>query len=121
MRSEDHGRKAGYVVDRSNEQVTTILGRFSALAEDGEDTGGRPGRPSAAEVARDSAAEAKDDQTADADGAPDQGDELTATEDGVAIAVIEGGTGAAPKRRTRGRRGGRGRRKPTRPEVAPGP
>ena len=116
MRVEDHGRKAGYIVDRSNEQVTTILGRFSALAEDGEDTSGRPGRPSATEVASDTAADTEDDRTADSDGEPDE----PATEDGVAIAVIGGGTGAPAKRRTRGRRGGRGRRKPAKPEVAPG-
>lgn len=115
MRAEDHGRKAGYVIDRANAQVTTILGRFSALAGDGEDTGGRPGRPAASEAARDLAADAGDPETDDGDDGA-SGD--PAAEDGIAIPA--GDRTAPAKRRTRGRRGGRGRRKPVAPEVTPG-
>ncbi|HEY8655587.1 MAG TPA: NYN domain-containing protein [Candidatus Limnocylindria bacterium] len=113
MRTEDHGRKAGYVIDRSNGQVTTILGRFSALSGDDQDTGGRPGRPAAAEVAHDAA----DALEAHALEPEDRLDDGSATDDGLALAPGGGTLTVAPsKRRTRGRRGGRGRRKPGGPE-----
>jgi uncharacterized LabA/DUF88 family protein len=128
MRSEDHGRKAGYVIDRANEHVTTILGRFSALAGDGEDTSGRPGRPSATEAPRDDAADAGESAIKNGigngngieDRIDDEAEDGPGPDDGVAMAASDGGATAPVKRRTRGRRGGRGRRKPAKPEVAPG-
>ena len=123
MRSEDHGRKAGYVVDRANEHVTTILGRFSALVSDGEDTGGRPGRPSAIEAARDDTAAVGETHAENGleDGTPELAEDDAGPDDRGATAAGNGVVAtAAVKRRTRGRRGGRGRRKPTKPEVAPG-
>ena len=125
MRVEDHGRKAGYVVDRANAQVTTILGNFSALAMDDADTGGRPGRPALAETAAENGASTEGGTygsaaAADPDGPAD--DDGPETNDGLAGALADGtGSAGAPiRRRTRGRRGGRGRRKPASPEVAPG-
>gem|GEM_PF-2365398 len=122
MRADDHGRKAGYVLDRANPHVTTILGTFSALVGDGEDTGGRPGRPSATEGAPDEvggSGEAGEAREAGIE-ADDDGPEH-ATGPGELQTVAVGGGAAAPaKRRTRGRRGGRGRRKPAGPEVTPG-
>ncbi|HUQ16165.1 MAG TPA: NYN domain-containing protein [Candidatus Saccharimonadales bacterium] len=116
MRGEDHGRKAGYVIDRANTQVVTILGKFSALAVDGEDTGGRPGRPAAAETEVDAVLQAG---SVERDDGEDDGPD---TEDGIAIPGSADASIAVapPKRRTRGRRGGRGRRKPGVPEVTPG-
>lgn len=117
MRVEDHGRKAGYVIDRANSHVVTILGKFSALA-DGEDSGGRPGRPAASETDRDDA-DALATGLTDEGGSGDQ--DGPATEDGIVPSAGDGSVIVPPKRRTRGRRGGRGRRKPGISEATPSP
>ena len=89
MKPEDHGKKAGYVVDREHPEVRTILGEFAGL--NGE------------AVERVAAATAT---------APEAESE---SEAGVTIPAAE--TPAAPRKRTRRgsrggrRRGGRGRKK----------
>ena len=99
MRPEEHGRKAGFVVDRAHAEARVVLGEFSRLNGDAEDdqpepTAGRDAAPGPAGPATDD-----DEPAADAAG----------TLGGTAAAPAAD----APKKRRRGRRGGRGRHKPT--------
>jgi hypothetical protein len=95
MRPEEHGRKAGYVVDRDHPHARVMLGDFSRLNGEGHE-----------------------DEVKIREVPADHGEEA-----GESEAVTQGGasesepsradTGDAPKaRRRRGRRGGRGRHKP---------
>ena len=95
-RPEEHGRKAGFVMDKAHAEARAMLGEFSRL--NGVDHDEEAPRPMAA--------------IADTD--PDGGDEP----DGDAAPLETAVTGDVlkPKRR-RGRRGGRGRHKPATPAV----
>ena len=94
MRPEEHGRKAGYVMDDSHPEARVMLGEFSKL--NGVSHEERP----ATELASD----APDEIAEEGDG-----DEEPAAPADEAPAVA--GAPAKPRRR-RGRRGGRGRHKP---------
>ena len=86
MRPEEHGKKAGFVIDQTHDEVRTILGEFDRL--NGE------ARPAPALPSGELAA-----LPAPADATPPEPAPTTAT-----AAVV-------PRKRTRrGRRGGRGRR-----------
>ena len=100
MRPEEHGRKAGYVMDKSHPEARVMLGAFSALNGTGHED--RPRPDETAEPPRESAA------TVDAD-----------DEEAPPEAVTTSPDGAAKPRRRRGRRGGRGRRKPASGATSP--
>ena len=89
-RAEEHGRKAGYVMDPQHPEAKVMLGEFSKLNGEHRET-----EPEArAEIRSEGASE----------NAP-----VTQADEGVSVPSEE--TAAKPRRR-RGRRGGRGRRKP---------
>ncbi len=96
-RPEEHGRKAGFVMDKSHPEARAMLGEFSRLngVDDNDEESPRPA-PAAAE--------------ADADGDIDADEAAGAATVGVTGDVVK------PKRR-RGRRGGRGRHKPATPAA----
>jgi hypothetical protein len=100
MKPEEHGRKAGFVMDKTHPEARAMLGEFSRL--DGEDHGEEAPRAVAAISIAD---EAVDDAAA-----PDD------TETGEVGAPAAAGDVIKPKRR-RGRRGGRGRHKPATPAA----
>jgi uncharacterized LabA/DUF88 family protein len=87
IRPEEHGRKAGYVIDRAHLEARAVLGEFSRVNGDSDE---EPHEPARAEPA-DELGEPADDEAPPDAATPDAGL-------------------AKPKRR-RGRRGGRGRRK----------
>ena len=101
MRPEEHGRKAGYVMDKSHPEARVMLGEFSTL--NGISHEERPRPEETAELPRESAA------------AVDADDEEAAPPD----AATTSPDGAAKPRRRRGRRGGRGRRKPASGATSP--
>ncbi|HEX9496683.1 MAG TPA: hypothetical protein VGA38_13070, partial [Candidatus Limnocylindria bacterium] len=90
MRPEEHGRKAGYVMDRDHPDARVMLGEFSRL--NGEVPAGEPISIREVPAAEDEAAV--------------EGEEDAATPSDAAAAA------EAPKKRRRGRRGGRGRHRP---------
>ena len=95
MRPEEHGRKAGYVIDRDHADAGVILGEFSRLNGEGHEDEVRSALPSREEAG-------------DEDESVTQGDESESEP-----SRAKGVTGELPKaRRRRGRRGGRGRHKP---------
>jgi uncharacterized LabA/DUF88 family protein len=98
MRPEEHGRKAGFVMDRTHPEARAMLGEFSRLNGVEHDDEESP-RPAAAVPADDG----------------DETDEPEAESTGSGDAVAAGEV-AKPKRR-RGRRGGRGRHKPATPAA----
>ena len=95
-RPEEHGRKAGFVMDKAHAEARAMLGEFSRL--NGADHDEEAPRPPVAMVD----AEPDGDDEPDGDAAP--------LETAVSGDVVK------PKRR-RGRRGGRGRHKPATPAV----
>lgn len=105
MKPEEHGRKAGYVIDRTHSDARVTLGEFSRLNGEGHEGDEEP-------------------TTANGDqGASDQGTiEVQSSTHGDEV-VSEPSTESAPSdvakpRRRRGRRGGRGRHKPAAPSAA---
>jgi uncharacterized LabA/DUF88 family protein len=96
MKPEEHGRKAGYVMDKSHPDARVMLGEFSKLngIEGGEDK-----TPTTAT-----------NRAEDADHDEEAGEE--AVTDAAAAAEPSDITAGAPKKRRRGRRGGRGRHRP---------
>jgi uncharacterized LabA/DUF88 family protein len=93
MKPEEHGRKAGYVMERGHPDARVMLGEFSRLngeAHEGEPVAIRP-------------VPATEDEDAGEDEPVTQGD--------AGVSEPSGETAAKPRRR-RGRRGGRGRHKP---------
>jgi uncharacterized LabA/DUF88 family protein len=98
MRPEEHGRKAGFVMDRTHPEARAMLGEFSRLNGVEHDDEESP-RPVAAVPAGDG------DETDEPEG------ESTGSGDAVAAGEV-----VKPKRR-RGRRGGRGRHKPATPAA----
>jgi hypothetical protein len=94
MRPEEHGRKAGYVMDRNHSDARVMLGEFSRL--NGETHDDEP--ISIREVKA-----GERDESAGEDSDVTHGDE--------SVSETSGETAAKPRRR-RGRRGGRGRHKP---------
>jgi uncharacterized LabA/DUF88 family protein len=96
MKPEEHGRKAGYVMDKSHPDARVMLGEFSKLngIEGGEDK-----TPTTAT-----------NRAEDADHDEEAGEE--AVSDAAAAAEPSDITAGAPKKRRRGRRGGRGRHRP---------
>jgi uncharacterized LabA/DUF88 family protein len=98
MRPEEHGRKAGFVMDRTHPEARAMLGEFSRLNGVEHDDEESP-RPAAAVPAGDG----------------DETDEPEAESTGSGDAVAAGEV-VKPKRR-RGRRGGRGRHKPATPAA----
>jgi uncharacterized LabA/DUF88 family protein len=93
MKPEEHGRKAGYVMERGHPDARVMLGEFSRLngeAHEGEPVAIRP-------------VPATEDEDAGEDEPVTQGD--------AGVSEPSGETVAKPRRR-RGRRGGRGRHKP---------
>jgi len=103
MRPEEHGRKAGYVLDRGHTEARVLLGEFSGLNGEAHDD---------AEPASPRPYGADDDATHDDDQADDDEAAAGATEPEAEGAPADAGAPAAPKKRRRGRRGGRGRHKP---------
>ena len=109
MKPEEHGRKAGFAVDKTHAEARAMLGEFSRL--NGEDHGEVAPRT----VAAISIADEADDDAALSEAA----EGVEAVDGGL---PVENGMPAAagdplkPKRR-RGRRGGRGRHKPAAPAV----
>jgi len=97
IRPEEHGRKAGFVMDQSHADARAMLGEFSRL--NGADHDEEPVRPIVAGT--DAEPEADADEP-DGEGAAPT---ATVTSEGI-----------KPKRR-RGRRGGRGRHKPATPAA----
>lgn len=94
MRTEEHGKKQGFVVDQTHEEVRTILGEFDRL--NGE-VRPAPALPSSELAALPAPAEI----------APDETTAALATPEGTPVSAAA----PAPRKRTRrGRRGGRGRR-----------
>ena len=92
MKPEEHGRKAGYIMDRGHSDARVMLGDFSRLNGEGHED-----EPRIAVVA------ALDDRD-------ETGDDPDATHDDANVSGASEET-AKPRRR-RGRRGGRGRHKP---------
>ncbi|HEY8861876.1 MAG TPA: NYN domain-containing protein [Candidatus Limnocylindria bacterium] len=92
MKPEEHGRKAGYIMDRAHSDARVMLGDFSRLNGEGHED-----EPRIAVVA------ALDDRD-------ETGDDPDATHDDANVSGASEET-AKPRRR-RGRRGGRGRHKP---------
>ena len=92
---EEHGRKAGYVMDRNHPDARVMLGEFSRLNGEGHEDEPRT-EPDRDDVAGDDSPVTHGD-----DGASEPSEE----------------TAAKPRRR-RGRRGGRGRHKPAAPSAA---
>jgi len=103
MRAEEHGRKAGFVIDKDHAEVRAMLGEFSRL-NGVDDDGDEPVRP----VRPVSAAAEPDPE--------DESDEPELEGSATAAAVGTGDAAVKPKRR-RGRRGGRGRHKPAAPAA----
>ena len=101
MKPEEHGRKAGFVMDRTHPEARAMLGEFSRL--NGDDHADESPRATAAISI---AAEAEEDAGAPADDA----------EAGEPTPAAAAGDVIKPKRR-RGRRGGRGRHKPATPAA----
>ncbi len=101
MRAEEHGRKAGFVMDRQHSDARAMLGEFSRLNGVDHDAEAAP-----------RSALAADDIDHDLDAEDDDGVSAPA-EAGVPAAT---GDAIKPKRR-RGRRGGRGRHKPAAPAA----
>jgi len=112
MRTQEHGRKAGYVLERPAAEARMILGEFSQLPE----FEAAPGP--AATPAIDTAAEAAADAVRGTAAAVEGAGEAAAAGDGAAPEA--GATSGAPVKKAarrgsrggRGRRGGRGHRKP---------
>ena len=101
MKPEEHGRKAGFVMDQAHPEARVMVGEFSRL--NGEDHGDEQPRASAAiSISDEGARDAADDE-----------DGTVPAEAGVPAAS---GDAVKPKRR-RGRRGGRGRHKPATPAA----
>jgi len=101
MRPEEHGRKAGYVVDRDHGDARVMLGDFSRLnGESHED------EPRSAGASRDELAGENESVT--------HGEESDSeSSKGSEPSQADAAPSEAPKaRRRRGRRGGRGRHKP---------
>jgi hypothetical protein len=93
MRPEEHGRKAGYAMDRTHADARVTLGEFGRLNGEGHED-----EPRLAVAERDDEA----------------GEDLEVTHgDEPVSGASEAAAGDVPKaRRRRGRRGGRGRHKP---------
>jgi uncharacterized LabA/DUF88 family protein len=94
MRPEEHGRKAGYVMDRNHSDARVMLGEFSRLNGEAHDDEPISIREVKAGERDESAGEYSDVTHAD-----------------ESVSETSGETTAKPRRR-RGRRGGRGRHKP---------
>jgi hypothetical protein len=102
IKPEEHGRKAGYVMDQQHPEATVVLGQFSKLNGEGH-VETRAAQVSATGVTNDASEEREESEEADAPAG-----------DLVAAAPTE-----TPKpRRRRGRRGGRGRHKPASSSAA---
>ncbi|HVR88256.1 MAG TPA: NYN domain-containing protein [Candidatus Limnocylindria bacterium] len=97
LRPEEHGRKAGYAIDRSHAETRVVLGEFSRMNGESEPAERGPVMPD------DAAALDVDDQGVEPSGDPDG-------QAGGDLSLLK------PKRR-RGRRGGRGRRKTSSPAA----
>ena len=95
-RPEEHGRKAGFVMDKAHAEARAMLGEFSRL--NGADHDEEAPRPVDGLV----------DAVSDGDDEPDG--------DAAPLETAVSGDVVKPKRR-RGRRGGRGRHKPATPAV----
>jgi len=103
MKPEEHGRKAGYIMDRAHADARVMLGDFSRLNGEGHEDEPR------------SIVTGEDDQ--DEEGRDElAGESLPVTHGDAGVSEPsrdETAPGDAPKaRRRRGRRGGRGRHKP---------
>jgi len=92
MRPEEHGRKAGYVMDRTHPDARVMLGEFSRLN----------GEAHEAPIAI---------REVSADRDEDTGEDSPVTHGDDGVSEASEATAAKPRRR-RGRRGGRGRHKP---------
>ena len=96
MRAEEHGKKQGFVVDQTHDEVRTILGEFDRLNGEVRPTpalssGELPALPAPAEIA--------------------PAETTPAAPTSEAVALSDPATTLVPRKRTRrGRRGGRGRR-----------
>ncbi len=101
MRAEEHGRKAGFVIDTAHPEARAILGEFSRLNGVDHDAD-EPARPVVGTA------------EPDLDGDPD--DDLE-SEDAPAVPSLGTGDAAVKPKRRRGRRGGRGRHKPAAPAA----
>ena len=100
MKAEEHGRKAGYIMERAHADARVMLGDFSRLNGEGHEDEPR------------SAIAAEDEDDQDADGREEEaGDDQPVTHGDASVSEPSGETAAKPRRR-RGRRGGRGRHKP---------
>jgi hypothetical protein len=100
MRAEEHGKKQGFVINQTHDEVRTILGEFDRL--NGE-VRPAPALPSGELVALSAPVETASAQTAPAETTSGEVTPDAAASSDPAIAV--------PRKRTRrGRRGGRGRR-----------
>jgi len=100
MKPGEHGRKAGYIMERAHPDARVMLGEFSRLNGEGHEDEPRP------------AMTAEDED--DADGTvrePAAGEDPSATHGEESVSEPSGET-VAKTRRRRGRRGGRGRHKP---------
>jgi uncharacterized LabA/DUF88 family protein len=100
MKPEEHGRKAGYVMERAHADARVMLGEFSRLNGEGHDDESRP------------TVAAADEDEQDEEGSDEAAGERVSVTPGDAGASEPSGETAAKPRRRRGRRGGRGRHKP---------
>ncbi|HTJ61746.1 MAG TPA: NYN domain-containing protein [Candidatus Saccharimonadales bacterium] len=98
MKPAEHGRKAGYIMERSHADARVMLGEFSRLNGEAHDDEPRP-----VAAAEDDQDEERRDEEA--------GEDVPVTHADANVSVASEGTAAKPRRR-RGRRGGRGRHKP---------
>jgi hypothetical protein len=98
MKPEEHGRKAGYAMDRTHPDARVMLGEFSRLDGDVHD---------------DEPLKIREVAGAGADEEAGEDEPVTHGDAGSEPSRDEAAPGDAPKaRRRRGRRGGRGRHKP---------
>ena len=104
MKPEEHGRKAGYVIDRTHADGRVMLGEFSRLNDEGHNDEPTTGSGRDGSAGLDESA-GEDPPVAHVDAGVSEPSEET----------------AAKPRRRRGRRGGRGRHKPATGSAAPSP
>jgi hypothetical protein len=100
MKPEEHGRKAGYIMERAHPDARVMLGDFSRLNGEGHEDEARPAMT--AEDEDDHEEEARDEEA---------GAGVQVTHADADVSEPSGETTTKPRRR-RGRRGGRGRHKP---------
>jgi hypothetical protein len=99
MKPGEHGRKAGYIMDRAHADARVMLGDFSRLNGEGHEDEPRP------------AVTAEDENDHEAGRDEEAGEDRSVTHADANVSVASEETAAKPRRR-RGRRGGRGRHKP---------